>query len=777
MNTQSLERGLRRARTLPIPLSSLAPVILLLSSAQGALAQASDRCLLCHTSQGLAITFRNGEQITGFVDSNRLQASVHGALSCQACHTDIPMERHPGAKSESTADFRHKASRACRTCHAEDRLKARPTHAFAAVPGASPPCAECHGGHDVSRVSAWKQALAERDYCLVCHRTPLTKTHRSGEVLPLQVDPDNLGASVHNRQGCTSCHVGFSRGAHPVSVFESDRQHRIQMANACGTCHPDKAARVKGSVHGALSAPAPEGQTRPRGPDVPVCTDCHGFHSVGPRDSYRTLSGVPCRRCHEEVFRVYEASVHGTARAKGEHRAPLCSSCHFAHEIAFTAASGKIKAACLGCHEGVESAHQAWLPNAELHLGVIACSACHAPAAAKGIYLQVVDRDTGLPIPEDRILGLLGTDAAGLATRLDDHGDGLDPSELSFVLKQLNRRGGGVRLSFVGSLDVNRYSEAHQLSLRSSAVKECASCHNKDSTFFKTVNLAIVRADGRLATYRAQPDTLGSLRSARDIGGFYVLGATRVAMLDWLGVLLVAAGALIPIAHIGLRLLTARYRARRATPGTGVAVGGLPVLLHPLAVRVWHWFNATVFLGLLWTGMQLRYQDLAGVAEFKSAVTLHNVLGVAMTVGFAFWLCYYACTGKLRLYVPPFRDPGYLRRVWSQAKYYGFGVFRGDPSPHHSTPDDKFNPLQQLAYLGVMLGLFPVQIGTGILLMDVVRFGGAIELLGGLAVIDAVHVVASFALIAFLCVHVYLVTLGDRPLEHIRSMVTGYKRA
>jgi thiosulfate reductase cytochrome b subunit len=74
-----------------------------------------------------------------------------------------------------------------------------------------------------------------------------------------------------------------------------------------------------------------------------------------------------------------------------------------------------------------------------------------------------------------------------------------------------------------------------------------------------------------------------------------------------------------------------------------------------------------------------------------------------------------------------------------------------------------------------MLGLFPLQIATGILLMDIGRFTAVIEALGGLALIDELHVIVSFALVAFLFVHVYLVTLGATPLEHIRSMVTGYK--
>ena len=76
-----------------------------------------------------------------------------------------------------------------------------------------------------------------------------------------------------------------------------------------------------------------------------------------------------------------------------------------------------------------------------------------------------------------------------------------------------------------------------------------------------------------------------------------------------------------------------------------------------------------------------------------------------------------------------------------------------------------------------MLVLFPVQIGTGVLLMDVVRLAPLIEVLGGLGVVAGVHVAVSFALLAFLFVHVYLSTLGPTALGHIRAMVTGYEES
>jgi len=745
--------------------------VLFFSLSQGVFAEDSGICLSCHGTKGQSMTFKNKEQMSLYVSAGDLQKSVHKAQFCTACHTDISMDSHPGRKFESRKDFLQKTSGSCRTCHSDESLKARPNHAFVIGKAVAATCLECHGAHKVQRVSSLKASLPGNDYCLYCHRMKLSKTHENGEVLSLQIDPANLGSSVHNKHACGDCHTGFSRDAHPIKTFKTEREHSIVMSGTCNSCHADKAALVKGGVHYNLSFQVADILIRRGNLNAPVCTDCHGFHTVGPKDSYETISGVPCRKCHEDIFAIYGKSMHGMARARGEHKAPLCSSCHFAHEVGFTAMTDKMKAACLGCHKDAEDAHKKWLPNAELHLSAIACAACHAPAAGKGIYLQVIDRNTGKQISEGKLLELLGTDAASLAERLNAHGEGVDSGELSFILRQLNKKGAQVNVTFVGKMDVTRYSDAHQLSLRKSAVKECESCHSKDSKFFKNVTLAVIKADGRMATFSAQTDTIGSLGSARATGSFYVLGGTRITMLDWLGMLMIVGGMLLPIAHIAVRIMTVSHRRPSKTHDREAE----KIYLHPLLVRIWHWSNAVAFLFLIFTAVQLRYYDMASFTQFKSSVTLHNVFGIIMTAGFLLWFCYYVFTGKIKLYIPMLHPKEFILGSIAQAKYYGYGIFKGEPNPHHASPDHKFNPLQQMAYFFVMFLLFPIQVITGILLMDVKRFSPLIGMLGGLTVVDSIHVVVSFAFIAFLFVHVYLTTLGATTLQHIKAMFTGYE--
>jgi Ni/Fe-hydrogenase b-type cytochrome subunit len=198
------------------------------------------------------------------------------------------------------------------------------------------------------------------------------------------------------------------------------------------------------------------------------------------------------------------------------------------------------------------------------------------------------------------------------------------------------------------------------------------------------------------------------------------------------------------------------------------------IFLHPLTVRIWHWLNAIAFLVLIYTGLQLRYSEMPNITKFKTAVDVHNLFGFLLIADFLLWLGYYTVSGKLGLYIP-LHPRKFLEGAIRQARYYGYGLFRGEKNPHHPTADDKFNPLQQSAYFMIMLVLMPIQIVTGLLLWDIKKFAGWISLLGGLRVIDIAHVAVFFFLTAFLFVHVYLTTLGRTPLEHIRAMFTGYE--
>ncbi len=174
------------------------------------------------------------------------------------------------------------------------------------------------------------------------------------------------------------------------------------------------------------------------------------------------------------------------------------------------------------------------------------------------------------------------------------------------------------------------------------------------------------------------------------------------------------------------------------------------------------------------TGIQIRYREIANFGTFKTAVEIHNFFGFMVILDYLLWLAYYVLIGKIMMYIP-LNLKKFLTGALKQARYYGYGLFIGEENPHHATADNKFNPLQQAAYFMIMFLLLPLQLISGVLLWDIKMFAGWISLLGGLKIVDMVHVAVFFFLTAFLFVHVYLTTLGTTPLEHIKAMFTGFE--
>ena len=524
------------------------------------LSENSGVCLSCHATKGMTKVFGNNEKMSVFVNATELVRSVHSALDCSDCHQQISLTAHPGQAFDSRRAFALDAAASCSICHPDDQLMTKPNHTFIANRTNAPPCTQCHGAHAVKRVADWKPSLAVNQYCLTCHSQNISKTHRNGEKLSLQIDQTQLRASVHSKHACNDCHAEFSRSSHPVKTFGSSREHSIAISDACKKCHEDKATSLKDSIHYKGHFVWGESLVRGANMKTPVCTDCHGFHAVGPQAMYETMSGVPCRKCHENIFTVYSKSVHGMARERGEHKAPLCSSCHFAHEVKATAMAERIRTACLGCHSGAEDAHDKWLPNAGLHLSMVACASCHSPNAGKGIYLRLYDQNTGKPFTEEQVVSLLGTSREGLLQKMDFHGDGIDSYELWNIVNQLNAKGTDARVTFLGKMDLNNASEAHMLSVKKNAVRECESCHQADSAFFKTVTVAIIKADGDMSRFTVKPEVLGSMISLASLRQFYTLGSTRLKFLDWIGMFMVFGGISVPLLHATVRILTLPMR-------------------------------------------------------------------------------------------------------------------------------------------------------------------------------------------------------------------------
>lgn len=199
------------------------------------------------------------------------------------------------------------------------------------------------------------------------------------------------------------------------------------------------------------------------------------------------------------------------------------------------------------------------------------------------------------------------------------------------------------------------------------------------------------------------------------------------------------------------------------------------VYLHPLAVRIWHWVNATGCVLLLLTGLQIRYVGLIDVVQFKTAVMTHNIAGFVVIGDFCLWLGFYLSSARIRSYHAILDPVKYLRGSIRQAAYYAVGIILRAPNPFHPTVYRKFNPLQAMTYQIIMIVLLPIQCATGILLWNLTGFADVVTALGGVRVIDTVHVVIFIAFAFYIPAHIYLAAMGRTPLDHFKAMLTGYE--
>jgi thiosulfate reductase cytochrome b subunit len=192
--------------------------------------------------------------------------------------------------------------------------------------------------------------------------------------------------------------------------------------------------------------------------------------------------------------------------------------------------------------------------------------------------------------------------------------------------------------------------------------------------------------------------------------------------------------------------------------------------LYPLAIRIWHWVNTLLFIALIITGIQLRAPNFSIFSQYGAATSLHGYVGVLFVLSFLFWLFYSIFTGTIKHYLPRWGD---VKKIPEQVAFYSFFVFRGRPNPFAASEKEKFNVLQKISYGAVMFILVPAVIITGILFNNILSFSQVINAIGGLRILDVIHVTAGYLLALFLIIHMYMATLGKTVTSYLKSMITG----
>lgn len=293
------------------------------------LSDEANACLGCHGKHGIIKKFQNGETVAAYVDTAQYKACVHSFLTCSGCHTDFSTDKHPSKRFRNKKQYQVMTSRTCRSCHTDDRIRQNPIHASllrGEKEGRPAVCTECHGAHTVTPIAGGAAFVNEENYCLGCHGYGLTMSFRSGETVSLTIDKADLQGSAHDKLSCSDCHYGFSSEEHPRRNFRTKREYSLASSESCRRCHFDKYTKTMESIHYSMLS---QGNLK-----APVCTDCHGSHSISRGTRERASTTRRCQKCHPAIYDIYAKSVHGNALISARSQdVPVCIDCHKAHDI------------------------------------------------------------------------------------------------------------------------------------------------------------------------------------------------------------------------------------------------------------------------------------------------------------------------------------------------------------------------------------------------------------------------------------------------------------
>jgi len=321
-------------------------------------------CLACHGEKEM----RSETGRSLFVDPAKYQTGAHAGLDCLSCHAAAKDFPHPKNMPEPD----------CAVCHAQptSQLPAS-VHGQARKSGDTdgPTCRSCHASahaivpaRDAASPTAKKNLAAT---CGTCHASPdFVARHK----IPFARPVEAYRRSVHGRAvesgneaapSCSDCHE-----SHGI-LAARDPRSRINHWNVpetCGACHTEIRSAYQASVHG---------QAVQRGVrEAPVCTDCHGEHTILAPSEPESLvnparvSSVTCGRCHSDErlaqrynlpldkVPAFQDSYHGLALRAGSQTVANCASCHGVHNILpsseprSTIHPANLARTCGSCHPG-----------------------------------------------------------------------------------------------------------------------------------------------------------------------------------------------------------------------------------------------------------------------------------------------------------------------------------------------------------------------------------------------------------------------------------------
>lgn len=194
------------------------------------------------------------------------------------------------------------------------------------------------------------------------------------------------------------------------------------------------------------------------------------------------------------------------------------------------------------------------------------------------------------------------------------------------------------------------------------------------------------------------------------------------------------------------------------------------VYIYRAFERFWHWMQAVLIFFLAATGFEIH--GSISFFGYKNAVEYHNIAAYMFIILIVFAIFWHLTTGEWKQYLPT------LTNLSAQINYYLFGIFKNAPHPTKKSVLSKLNPLQKLTYLALKILVIPAMVISGLLYMfyrypqkETVEWIN----IGSIEVIALFHTAGAFLLMAFVIVHLYLITTGETITSNLKAMITGYE--
>ncbi len=226
-------------------------------------ASVSNQCLACHGSAGMEKRLADGHNLSLHVPGDMFAKSVHSAIGCTGCHSDVDLAAHPPADKviANARAFSITMTQVCRGCHADQFGKWETSiHARLVRDGdpAAPICTNCHNPHAVIKGAAGTaEETGVETPCRTCHAdiyaAYLGSMHAEARLKSKQsyapicsgchsahaVKPTWVALGEGPEATCFGCHAGVLE-AHEEWLPNAALHFQVV---SCPACHAPKAQR------------------------------------------------------------------------------------------------------------------------------------------------------------------------------------------------------------------------------------------------------------------------------------------------------------------------------------------------------------------------------------------------------------------------------------------------------------------------------------------------------------------------------------------------------